>query len=43
MTAAAEPGADDRGDRRAPAGVGAEVRVVGVEGGGVGVVVVDDR
>ena len=40
--AAAEPGAHDRGDRRVPRGVGAEAGVVGVEGGRVAVVVVDD-
>ena len=40
--AAAEAGADDRGDRRAPRGVRAEAGVVGVERRGVAVVVVDD-
>ena len=41
--AAAEAGPDDRRDRRALARDGAEVAVVGVQGGGVAVVVVDDR
>ena len=41
--AAAEPGADDRGDRGPPRRLlGPEVHVVGVQRGGVGVVVVHD-
>ncbi|GAA3451324.1 hypothetical protein GCM10018962_31570 [Dactylosporangium matsuzakiense] len=40
--AAAQAGADDRGDRRLGVGGRAEVHVVGVEGGRVAVVVVDD-
>ena len=41
--AAAEAGADDRRDRRPLAGDRAEVHVVGVQRGGVAVVVVDHR
>src|SRR5260221_10696709 len=40
--AAAEAGADDRGDRGVPRGLRAEADVMRVEGGGVAVVVVDD-
>ena len=40
---AAEPGADDRGDRGPTRRLGTEVLVVGVEGSRVAVVVVDDR